>query len=115
VDFRKLVSFDGRVGRGQYWLWTIVAVVVYVIGFLLFNAGSIGVIIGIVLIIAGLVVSLATQIKRWHDRDKSGWWIFIALVPFIGGIWALIETGFLAGSPGDNRFGVADSGSPSGG
>ena len=50
-------------------------------------------------------MSLAIQVKRWHDRNKSGWWVLIGLIPLIGGIWALIETGFLAGDDGENRFG----------
>lgn len=62
-------------------------------------------------ILAGLIViasiwpGLAVSIKRWHDRGKSGWWILIALVPLIGGLWALIETGFLPGTPGTNEYG----------
>ena len=54
-------------------------------------------------------VSLAVQVKRWHDRNKSGWWVLIGLVPLIGGIWALIENGFLAGDEAENRFGKPTS------
>ncbi|WP_435050934.1 DUF805 domain-containing protein [Desulfosarcina widdelii] len=25
---------------------------------------------------------------RWHDRDKSGLWILIKIVPIIGLLWA---------------------------
>lgn len=50
--------------------------------------------------------SLAVQAKRWHDRDKSGWWILINFVPLIGPIWALVENYFLSGTEGPNRFGV---------
>ncbi len=49
--------------------------------------------------------ALAISVKRWHDRDKSGWWVLIGLVPLIGGLWALIETGFLPGTEGDNQYG----------
>ena len=48
---------------------------------------------------------LAVTIKRWHDRDKAGWWVLIALIPLVGGAWTLIECGFLPGTPGRNRFG----------
>ncbi len=50
-------------------------------------------------------ISLAVTVKRCHDRDRSGWFIFIALIPFIGAIWLLIELGFLRGTVGPNRFG----------
>lgn len=56
---------------------------------------------------------LAIAIKRWHDRDKSGWWVLIGLVPLIGPIWAIVETGFLPGTDGPNQFG-ADPLTPAG-
>lgn len=52
-----------------------------------------------------LWIALAVQIKRWHDRDKSGWWVLLNVIPVIGQIWTLIECGFLRGTMGDNRFG----------
>jgi uncharacterized membrane protein YhaH (DUF805 family) len=48
---------------------------------------------------------LAIYAKRWHDRDKSGWWSLIALVPIIGGIWIFIELGCLRGADGPNQYG----------
>jgi uncharacterized membrane protein YhaH (DUF805 family) len=54
--------------------------------------------------------ALALQVKRWHDRDKSGWWVLIAFIPIIGAFWVLIECGFLDGTPGPNRFGPSPKG-----
>jgi len=59
----------------------------------------------IVNLIVVLWVGLSVQVKRWHDRDKSGWWALINLIPVIGQIWVFIECGILRGSSGDNRFG----------
>jgi uncharacterized membrane protein YhaH (DUF805 family) len=47
--------------------------------------------------LASLIPAILVDIKRWHDRDKSGWWMLIALVPIIGAIWFLIETRLLGG------------------
>ena len=57
-----------------------------------------------------LIPAIIVHIKRFHDRDKSGWWVLIVLIPIIGAIWLLIELGFLKGTLGPNRFGspVAD-------
>lgn len=112
MDVGKLFGFGGRIGRGGFWLISIVVMLAQIVGFLLTLRGSAGVAIGIVLILVGTVVSLATQTKRWHDRDKSGWWWLISFVPFIGGPWMLIELGFLGGTPGANRFGLPESGDP---
>jgi uncharacterized membrane protein YhaH (DUF805 family) len=51
--------------------------------------------------------ALAIQAKRWHDVDKSAWWILIGLVPLVGGLVALVFNGFVAGTPAANRFGAA--------
>lgn len=49
-------------------------------------------------------------VKRCHDRGKSGWWAFVALIPIIGQVWALIECGFMAGTRGYNRYGPSPDG-----
>ncbi len=36
--------------------------------------------------LAILIPGLAVTVRRLHDVGKSGWWIFISLVPIIGGI-----------------------------
>jgi len=49
---------------------------------------------------------IAISVKRWHDRDKSGAWVLLALVPVIGWLWMLFDNGFRRGTAGDNRFGA---------
>jgi uncharacterized membrane protein YhaH (DUF805 family) len=49
--------------------------------------------------------AIAVSAKRWHDRDKSAWWVLIAFIPLIGQLWALVDNGFLRGTRGPNRFG----------
>ena len=41
-----------------------------------------------------LILTIIVYVKRFHDRDKSGWWVLIGLIPIIGVIWLLIELGF---------------------
>jgi uncharacterized membrane protein YhaH (DUF805 family) len=50
-------------------------------------------------------IAIVGTIKRHHDRDASGWFALIALIPILGGIWSIAVCGFKAGSPSDNRFG----------
>jgi len=63
---------------------------------------------GLFLFIIGMIALAVTGIpltvRRLHDQDKSGFWYFIAFVPFIGGIWLLVLT-LLEGTRGPNRFG----------
>lgn len=54
--------------------------------------------------LAMLVPSLAVAVRRLHDVGKSGWWIFINLVPLIGSIWFLILM-LQDSQPGENQYG----------
>ena len=115
---QTLFSFNGRIRRSTFWLYAlgmgvVVGVIVGVGIMLASNGGAMG-IVGSVIAFAAYIVAiwagLALQIKRWHDRDKSWVWIFIAFIPFVGAIWALVETGFLDGTPGPNKFGPSPKG-----
>ena len=99
-------SFEGRIRRKDFWLRYVLPILVvnFIVAFIDAAAGAQNVLVGLVSLIL-LVPNLAGTIKRLHDRDRSGWFIFIILIPVIGGIWLLIEVGFLAGTPGPNRFG----------
>jgi len=108
MDLRHiLLSFDGRISRQPFWLFLVGIGVIESVLTLIFGVDSA---LGqLVLGLFNIVViwpTLAVQIKRWHDRDKSGWWILINLIPIIGWLWALIENGFLRGTEGPNRFGA---------
>ena len=60
---------------------------------------------GIVVNLLLIWPALAVSVKRWHDRDKSGWWVLLNLLPVIGWLWALVDNGFLRGTDGPNRYG----------
>jgi len=114
-----LFSFEGRLNRQPYWG---VAIVMCILGAgFNFAIGDFGperpmtagpAILETLVVVLFVWVGLAVQIKRWHDRNKSGWWALINLVPFIGAIWVLIECGFLRGTIGANRFGADPLGAP---
>ena len=105
---RILFSFRGRVPRKVYWLYGVLGpLLVSVMAEMLLG------IVGVSERKAELATSVlliwpcaAVAVKRWHDRDKSGWWVLINLIPLAGLVWSLIENGLLRGSAGANRFGA---------
>ncbi len=113
-----LFSFKGRVARGPYWGLLVLSLFLFG-GFTAMSvmsalngaeptAASGG--SSIALMAASLALlwpALAIQAKRWHDVDKSAWWILINLVPVVGGLIALVFNGFMPGTPASNRFGPA--------
>ena len=107
MDYKKLLfTIDGRLNRQPFWLCNLAFIVIDLI---LLGVSQGGGFIGSALQFAGSIVVLWASIciagKRWHDRDKSAWWILIGLVPIIGWIWTFVEAGCLKGAPGPNRFG----------
>jgi uncharacterized membrane protein YhaH (DUF805 family) len=113
-----LFSIDGRVSRAPYWLALLAVLLVDSIafgvigGFELFDGDTLAVerkgpsrLWALLVVPPSLWIGLVLSVKRWHDRNKSGRWILINLVPVVGWLWHLIECGFLRGTIGPNRFG----------
>ena len=103
-----LLQFDGRLSRRAWWLWGVLLPLglgLYLTTVLrVAGASAQGTEIAVNLLL--LWPTVAVSIKRWHDRGKSGWWVLLALVPWVGWLWVLIENGLLRGDEGPNRFGV---------
>ncbi|CAN5135691.1 DUF805 domain-containing protein [soil metagenome] len=51
-----------------------------------------------------LIPYLAVAVRRLHDSDRSGWWLLISFIPFLGGLVLLIFL-IMGGTRGANRFG----------
>lgn len=103
-----LFSFQGRVNRLPFWLFTVTAILVlYFGGWLLADFADLPFSVGVDLVaLIVLLPALAVQTKRWHDRNKSAWWILINFVPVVGPLWVLVECGALEGTRGKNAFGA---------
>jgi len=119
-----LFSFQGRIGRMQWWLTSLGIVAFYIAFMMVAGLAATGmnlaldpvtgrpelpmalVVSTLGVVILGIWVSISAMVRRYHDRNKSGWWYFICLVPIIGPLWQFIELGFLDGTPGGNSYGV---------
>ena len=121
APLRRYFDFSGRSRRLEYWLWLIFVFVGLIVAMILdatlglggtvtgsselgegtasasFNVsggGPITLVFALLIIIPGL----ALVIRRFHDQNKSGWWI---LVPIVNPFFLM----FVGGTPGTNRFG----------
>lgn len=107
-----LFTAQGRISRSEFWkgvaILVAVAVAVAIVSGLVRNISALRIpmaLLTVVVAIVQLVGSLFLNIKRYHDRNKSGWWVLIGIVPVVGQIWNFVETGCLRGTVGPNRFG----------
>lgn len=103
------LSLKGRVSRRTFWLYGVAALLGLgllghaLLGIAGVEEGRIEAIVNLLLVWPAVAVSA----KRWQDRDRAPWWVLITLVPVVGWLWALIDNGFVRGTPGPNRFGGA--------
>ena len=131
MNLQTFTSLDGRIPRKTFWLAVLVMVVIswilQFIVFAIFGGSAMTAVdpnmtpeaqaaamqqalsgmwlpLGVVVLLT-LWPSICIYAKRWHDRNKSGWWSLIMFVPIIGGIWLLVELGFLRGTEGPNKYG----------
>jgi len=102
---KKYAVFTGRARRTEYWMFTLINVIIY------FALGFIEGVIGTGSLLSGiyslgvLVPGIAVGIRRLHDTNRTGWWLLIGLIPLVGAIVLII---FMAqdSQSGDNQFGT---------
>ncbi|MDE0505307.1 MAG: DUF805 domain-containing protein, partial [Candidatus Poribacteria bacterium] len=56
-----------------------------------------------------LIFWILLDIRRLHDINLSGWWMFIVFVPYLGILAIVILVGFVKGTADTNRFGPPDT------
>ncbi|MCC7635413.1 DUF805 domain-containing protein [Stenotrophomonas rhizophila] len=113
LPLKRYAQFDGRAGRKEYWMFQLFLFLVILVGYAGMGigvamesnllTGLFGVLLG-VFSLAVIVPAIAVGIRRLHDIDKSGWFLLVGLIPFVGGL-VLLVFNVLPGTPGDNRFG----------
>ncbi|MCH9853001.1 MAG: DUF805 domain-containing protein [Alphaproteobacteria bacterium] len=135
---KKYMQFSGRAKRKEFcllWLMFIVLPAIFVVAFTNIAVASSAIIVGIinlillVSILAIYVIIVAVTIRRLHDIDRSGWWIFLifsgilmsilnAATNSLPAFWNTLSIGayvvglilwgilaFKKGTDGANRFG----------
>jgi uncharacterized membrane protein YhaH (DUF805 family) len=107
VVMENYAQFQGRARRAEYW-WFALANIIVIVGLLVLMAAvKIFVIVYIGYVLAVLVPSIAVAIRRLHDTDKSGWFILVVFVPFVGGIILLVLL-CIDSTRGANQYGVSE-------
>jgi uncharacterized membrane protein YhaH (DUF805 family) len=133
LPLRRYADFSGRSRRREYWMFTLLNLL---IGCVLFGlavaaglplgamadpgeaaglvSGGLMMVLGLLFLVwwlAILIPSIAVSVRRLHDRDMSGWWylglIVASMIPIIGFLFSigLLVLMLLPGTPGPNRFG----------
>ncbi len=119
MPLKRYAEFSGRSRRKEYWMFFLLNMIVLfglaIVGGILgaftpSATGEMGLGSGLILGLFGLyalaifIPSLAVQVRRFHDQDKSGWFVLLGFIPYVGGIVVLVFM-CLEGTKGKNRFG----------
>ena len=111
MPLKRYADFSGRSRRKEYWMFLlgviIAAVILSIVEGVLGMQGMVGGVYGplTLLLILGIIIpGIAVQVRRFHDQDKSGWFVLLGLIPFVGGLIVLVFM-MLEGTKGPNRFG----------
>ena len=115
--YKKYAVFTGRARRKEFWTFTIVNII---IGIIIMNVDqSIGTYTFIqyadgfsydygwlhsLFSLFVFIPGIAVMVRRLHDTSRSGFFIFLGLIPIIGFIILLIYM-LLDSTPGKNQFG----------
>jgi uncharacterized membrane protein YhaH (DUF805 family) len=106
--FSNYAQFNGRACRSEYWYWILAVVLVSVVltliegallapalGFEPFSPDA-GQPLRWLLVLIIILPLLSVSVRRLHDVGRSGWWLFLQVVPIIGGLvllWWYIQAG----------------------
>lgn len=110
IVLKKYATFSGRAQRAEYWyfvlFYILISVVLTVVDDITGTFSTefgMGLLSGL-LALALLIPSIAVSVRRLHDTGRSGWWLLLVLIPFIGAIVLII---FMVqnSSPDANEYG----------
>lgn len=132
LPFKRYAEFTGRSRRMEYWMFSLLYLLVFVVAGILMAVGGLDLetlagtstatsepgplfyvgagIIGL-FFLGSFIPGIAVTIRRFHDRDMSGWWVLgfavLGVLPFVGWLASIAQLVIMAlpGTKGPNRFG----------
>ncbi|ARU15424.1 DUF805 domain-containing protein [Croceicoccus marinus] len=119
MPLARYFDFSGRSRRKEYWMFALlnlIIITIFVTALLTLGISldpydaTGGPVMWLVMAVLGiyslliLIPSIAVQVRRFHDQDKSGWFVLINFVPYIGGLIVLVFM-LLEGTRGPNKYG----------
>lgn len=105
----KFFSFKGRVNRRNFWIRNFILGIIYLILYLVLDNSYeysdvlFGLLLNFIVYPILWIASLSLSARRWHDLDKSGFYILTHIF-IIPGIYCA----FKKGTDGINKYGQED-------
>ncbi|MGA4838368.1 DUF805 domain-containing protein [Streptomyces sp. G45] len=100
---KKYAVFEGRARRAEYWMFTLISLVISVALMFADMALGLGFALEAVYAVAVLLPGLAVGVRRLHDTGRGGWWLLLSLVPLVG--WIVLVVLLAQDSAPPNQYG----------
>ncbi len=98
----KYATFTGRASRKEYWMFVLFQFIMsFVIGIVAYLANF--QYLPEIYMLATLLPSLAVSVRRLHDTNRSGWLLFLSLIPIV--CLVLLYFYCLPGTENENQYG----------
>jgi uncharacterized membrane protein YhaH (DUF805 family) len=111
----KYATFAGRASRSEFWRWVVVFILLTLVtrmidGAMFASSIREGLYVRGVwqpltfITILALFLHMALAVRRLHDIGRSGWWLLLMVIPFIGPL-VLLYWYVQPSEDGPNQFG----------
>jgi uncharacterized membrane protein YhaH (DUF805 family) len=103
--FRKYFVFEGRASRSEYWWFQLIVTPSFVLSEITESESATISYLFLAITLFTFIPAVAAGVRRLHDTNRSGFYLLISFIPFIGGLIVLF---FLIpeGTKGKNRYGA---------
>lgn len=107
---KRYAVLNGRASRLEWWTFAVLnSLMIFLIPAFIcskLHLGETGVLVCWFLWFAFTITPTFTlNVRRLHDTGRSGWWLLIAAIPWLGWLVLFVLLGFLPGNAGDNEYG----------
>ena len=86
LPLQRYADFKGRAPRREYWWFSLEIILVVVALVILLTVMEIDPQFALLALLPIVIPGIAVEIRRFHDLGKSGWFILLGLIPFVGGL-----------------------------
>ncbi len=108
--FRRFADFGGRSRRKEYWWFALInmlaTLVLTVVGVVLadYPGDPVTSVPFYLYVAVVLVPSLAVSVRRLHDTGRSGLWVLLQAIPYVGPVVVFVFL-VMDGDAGPNQYG----------
>lgn len=101
---RNYATFHGRAHRREFWMFTLVNIILFGVLNVIDRIVGWHHILSLVYALLMLVPTLAVQVRRLHDTNRSWRWLLLMIIPLLGSL-VLLAFYSQRGTPQENEFG----------